>query len=111
MADNANITISQRAAARIGEILSGEPEGTMFRMAVDGGGCSGFQYKFELTREKNDDDLVIEKDGAVVLVDALSLLYLSGAELDFSDDLIGAAFTVNNPNANASCGCGTSFSV
>lgn len=105
------VTVSARAARRIAEILKSEPEGVMLRLAVTGGGCSGFQYSFTLDDTRTDDDLVIERDGAVVLVDSVSLEFLKGAELDFVDDLIGAAFKVNNPNASSSCGCGTSFSV
>jgi len=106
-----NIKVSDSAATRIKEIMEGEPDGTMFRMSVSGGGCSGFQYNFELVQDKNDYDLAIEKNGIIVLVDSISQMYLEGSELDFSDDLIGAAFKVNNPNATASCGCGTSFSL
>lgn len=109
--DTNTIRVSDSAARRISEILADEPAGTMFRLGVSGGGCSGFQYNFELVRERNQDDVGIERDGVVVLVDAVSMMYLAGAELDFADELIGAAFKVNNPNATASCGCGTSFSV
>jgi iron-sulfur cluster assembly accessory protein len=105
------VTVSARAARRIAEILQAEPAPSMLRVAVTGGGCSGFQYNFALDDTALADDLVIEKDGAVVLVDPLSLDFLKGAEIDFVDDLIGAAFRVNNPNATSSCGCGTSFSV
>jgi iron-sulfur cluster assembly accessory protein len=105
------VTISERAARRIGEILKGEGSGAMLRISVEGGGCSGFQYKFDIDRARADDDLVIERDSAVVLVDSASQPFLAGSELDFVDDLIGASFRVNNPNATASCGCGTSFSV
>lgn len=105
------VTLSARAAKRIAEILKSEPKPTMLRVAVTGGGCSGFQYNFALDDTKTDDDLVIERDGATVLVDPMSLDFLKGAEIDFTDDLIGAAFKVNNPNAASSCGCGTSFSV
>jgi iron-sulfur cluster assembly accessory protein len=83
----------------------------MLRLAVTGGGCSGFQYNFALDDARLDDDLVIERDGATVLIDPVSLDFLKGAEIDYSTDLIGAAFKVNNPNAQSSCGCGTSFSV
>jgi iron-sulfur cluster assembly accessory protein len=83
----------------------------MLRVAVTGGGCSGFQYSFTLDDAQADDDMMIEREGATVLVDPMSLDFLKGAELDFVDDLIGAAFKVNNPNATSSCGCGTSFSV
>ena len=105
------VTISDRAARRIGEILKGEGAGAMLRISVEGGGCSGFQYKFDVDHAKAEDDLVISREGAVVLVDSASQPFLSGSQVDFVDDLIGASFRVNNPNATASCGCGTSFSV
>ena len=107
----AAVTISERAARRIGEILKGEGQGAMLRISVEGGGCSGFQYKFDVDRAKTEDDLVIERENAVVLVDSASVPFLAGSEVDFVDDLIGASFRVNNPNATASCGCGTSFSI
>jgi iron-sulfur cluster assembly accessory protein len=103
--------VSARAARRIAAILKDEPSPTMLRVAVTGGGCSGFQYNFTLDDTRLDDDLVVERDGATVLIDPVSLDFLKGAELDFTDDLIGAAFKINNPNATSSCGCGTSFSV
>lgn len=103
--------VSASAARRVAEIIANEPSGTMLRLSVEGGGCSGFQYKYELVQTREDDDLVIERDGATVLVDSVSLLYLGGAELDYVDDLIGAAFKIHNPNAIAGCGCGTSFAV
>ncbi|HUC51870.1 MAG TPA: iron-sulfur cluster insertion protein ErpA [Xanthobacteraceae bacterium] len=106
-----NVTVTERAAHRIGEILKGEPSGTMLRVSVAGGGCSGFQYKFDTERAKADDDIVIEKSGATVLIDPVSLNYMAGAEIDFVDDLIGSSFKINNPQATASCGCGTSFSL
>ena len=108
---DANITVSERAARRIGEILKGEPKGTMLRVSVEGGGCSGFQYKFDMEQAKGDDDLVIARDGATVLIDSVSQQYMAGSEIDFVEDLIGAAFKVKNPNATASCGCGTSFAL
>ncbi|HYV69086.1 MAG TPA: iron-sulfur cluster insertion protein ErpA [Pseudolabrys sp.] len=108
---SANITVSERAARRIGEILKGEPSGTMLRVSVEGGGCSGFQYKFDMEHSKASDDLVINRDGAVVLIDPVSVNYMAGSEIDFVDDLIGASFKVNNPQAKASCGCGTSFAL
>lgn len=107
----AAVTISDRAARRIGEILKSEGNGAMLRISVEGGGCSGFQYKFDVDRSRTEDDLVIERDHAVVLVDSASAPFLAGSEVDFVDDLIGASFRVNNPNATASCGCGTSFSI
>jgi len=106
-----SITVSERAARRIGEILKGEPNGTMLRVSVEGGGCSGFQYKFDIERAKAVDDLVINRDGAVVLIDPISVNYMAGSEIDFVDDLIGASFKVKNPQAKASCGCGTSFTL
>jgi iron-sulfur cluster assembly accessory protein len=108
---SASITVSERAARRIGEILKGEPSGTMLRVSVEGGGCSGFQYKFDMERAKAADDLVIDRDGAVVLIDPVSVNYMAGSEIDFVDSLIGASFKVNNPKAKASCGCGTSFAL
>jgi iron-sulfur cluster assembly accessory protein len=108
---SASITVSERAARRIGEILKGEPTGTMLRVSVEGGGCSGFQYKFDMERAKTDEDLVISRDGAVVLIDPVSVNYMAGSEIDFVDDLIGASFKVKNPQAKASCGCGTSFAL
>lgn len=105
------VSLSDRAARRIATILSGEPAGSMLRVAVNGGGCSGFQYDFAITTDREPDDLLIEKDGAVVLVDQVSLQYMAGSEIDYADELIGAAFRINNPKAAASCGCGTSFSV
>jgi len=107
----ANVTVSERAARRIGEILKQEPAGAMLRVSVEGGGCSGFQYRFDIDRSKADDDIVIAQDGATVLIDPVSLNYIAGAEIDFVDDLIGASFRVNNPQATASCGCGTSFTI
>src|SRR5436190_23813333 len=105
-----DITLTERAARRIGEILRREPPGTMLRVSVEGGGCSGFQYKFDMDRAQADD-VVIRRDSATVLIDQVSVGYLGGSEIDFVDDLIGASFRVNNPQATASCGCGTSFSL
>ena len=107
----ASVTVSDKAARRIGQILKTEPAGTMLRVSVEGGGCSGFQYKFDMEREKADDDLIIARDGAVVLIDPVSVQYMAGSEIDFVEDLIGASFKVKNPNATASCGCGTSFAL
>jgi len=81
------------------------------RVAVEGGGCSGFSYKFDFADSVNDDDLLIERDGARVLIDEMSLEFLSGSEIDYANELIGSAFKINNPNATANCGCGTSFSI
>ena len=106
-----SITVSDRAFKRIAEILKDEPDARMMRVSVEGGGCSGFQYKFDLVPAAEADDIVIEKSGVSVLVDTVSLPFMAGSELDFVDDLIGAAFKIRNPNAKASCGCGTSFTV
>ena len=106
-----SVTLSESAARRIGEILKTEPEGAMLRVSVEGGGCSGFQYKFGIERAKGDDDLVLARDGAVVLIDPVSVNYMAGSQIDFVDDLIGQSFKINNPQATASCGCGTSFSI
>ena len=103
--------VRSRAARRIAQILKAEPQPTALRLAVTGGGCSGFQYNFALDDAQMNDDLVVEKDGARVLIDPVSLDFLAGAEIDFTDDLIGQAFKVNNPNATAACGCGTSFTI
>ena len=81
------------------------------RVAVEGGGCSGFQYTFDFADAPNADDLVLERDGAKVLIDEMSLEFIEGSEIDYANELIGAAFKINNPNATANCGCGTSFSV
>jgi iron-sulfur cluster assembly accessory protein len=107
----ANVTVTERAARRIGEILRREPAGTMLRVSVEGGGCSGFQYRFDTEHARAQDDVVIEKGGATVLIDPVSLDYMAGSEIDFVDDLIGSSFKVNNPKATASCGCGTSFAI
>jgi len=109
--DSRPVTLTPRAAKRIAEILKDEPGQPMLRLAVTGGGCSGFQYDFCLDESRSDDDLVIARDGATVLIDPVSLDFLKGAEIDFVDEMIGAAFKVKNPNATSSCGCGTSFSV
>lgn len=96
---------------RIAAIMAKEPAGSMLRVSVSGGGCSGFQYGFDIVQTQNDDDLSIEKDGSVVLVDSVSLQFVAGSTLDFVDDLMGQSFRVANPNATAACGCGTSFSI
>ncbi|MCO4054412.1 MAG: iron-sulfur cluster assembly accessory protein [Bosea sp.] len=105
------LNVTDRAFARIAKVLGSEPDGTMLRVAVNGGGCSGFQYAFEMDRSRNADDLVLQQGGATVLVDEASLGFLAGSTLDFVDDLIGQSFRVTNPNATSSCGCGTSFAL
>jgi iron-sulfur cluster insertion protein len=108
---NASVTLSQSAADRIRAIAAQEGRPLMLRVAVEGGGCSGFQYQFDLVDQAQDDDLRIERDGAAALVDIVSLALLSGSEIDFVDELAGAEFRVRNPNAKSSCGCGVSFSI
>lgn len=105
------VTVSERAALRVAKILAGEPEGKSLRISVDGGGCSGFSYKYDLVEDRTEDDLVLQRNGATILIDSISLPFLEGSEIDFVDDLMGQSFQINNPNATASCGCGTSFSI
>ncbi|MFN3232208.1 MAG: iron-sulfur cluster insertion protein ErpA [Alphaproteobacteria bacterium] len=112
MSDTQLVSVSDSAAARIAFLMGQEGDQDIaLRVAVNGGGCSGFQYAFSFDDARQSDDLVIEKDGAVVLVDSMSQLYLAGAEIDFVEDVIGSSFQIKNPNATSSCGCGTSFSV
>ncbi|MCB9993741.1 MAG: iron-sulfur cluster assembly accessory protein [Hyphomicrobiaceae bacterium] len=100
------------AAKRVAAILSHEPEGTILRISVAGGGCSGFQYEYNLVPDDaSDDDLVLQSPGAKVAIDSMSLEFMGGSEIDFIDNLMGQSFQIKNPNAVASCGCGTSFSV
>jgi iron-sulfur cluster assembly accessory protein len=105
------VEMTDSAAKRIAKIVSGEAGKTALRVSVEGGGCSGFSYKFDLVDVRNDDDVAIEKDGATVLIDDLSLVYMGGSVIDFVDDLMGQSFKIVNPLATASCGCGTSFSL
>lgn len=109
--DSTSVVITQRAARRIGEILASEPSGSMLRISVNGGGCSGFQYGFDIDGHRADDDLLLEREGASVLIDETSLQFLKGSTVDFVDDLIGQSFKIDNPQATSSCGCGTSFSL
>ena len=105
------VTVSEAAAKRVAAIVAGEPDKTALRVSVEGGGCSGFSYKFDLADAPGAEDVVIERDGATVLVDKVSLMYMGGSTIDFVDDLMGQSFQIRNPNATASCGCGTSFSI
>jgi len=106
------VVLTDRAAKRVSRILAKEAEGTVLRISVAGGGCSGFQYEYNLVQEKaGSDDIVLQKGDAVVLIDSMSLEFMGGSEIDFVDSLIGQAFEIRNPNAVASCGCGTSFAV
>jgi iron-sulfur cluster insertion protein len=104
--------VSDRAARRIGEILARESQpGLKLRITVSGGGCSGFQYGFALDQQDEEGDIAIERDGAKVVIDGMSLMYMLGCEVDYVEDLTGSYFRVSNPNATASCGCGNSFAV
>jgi iron-sulfur cluster insertion protein len=109
--DTLPVTVTERAYERIAEIIADEPGAIGLRVSVSGGGCSGFQYGFDLERAAKADDIVLERAGVSVLIDEMSLQFMKGSAIDFVDDLIGAKFEIRNPNATASCGCGTSFSV
>lgn len=106
-----SVALSAPAAARIKTVVASEPPGAGLRVAVEGGGCSGFQYEINVAPAANADDLVIERDGARLFIDPVSLPFLLGSEVDWVDELIGASFKVKNPNAKTACGCGVSFSV
>jgi iron-sulfur cluster assembly accessory protein len=106
------VTITDRAALRIRELTALEATAdAALRISVEGGGCSGFQYKFDLVTVRDGDDIVLHKAGATILIDPVSIEYMAGSEIDFVDDLMGATFKVKNPKAVASCGCGTSFTL
>lgn len=107
----ASVALTPAAAARIKAVVTTEPPGAGLRVAVEGGGCSGFQYEISVAPAANAEDLVIEHDGARLFIDPVSLPFLLGSEVDWADELIGASFKVRNPNAKSSCGCGVSFSV
>lgn len=108
----APVSISERAASRVAELIAQQGNPALkLRLSVSGGGCSGFQYGFDFDEEQKPDDIVVERGGVTMLVDGMSLLYLMGSEVDFVEDLVGASFQVVNPNATASCGCGSSFSI
>lgn len=106
-----NVTLTERAGQRIAEIAAKEAGTKALRISVEGGGCSGFQYKFELIGGPDTEDVAISNSGGTIVIDPVSLGYLEGSEIDFVDDLIGASFKIKNPNATAACGCGTSFSI
>jgi iron-sulfur cluster insertion protein len=108
---SAPVTLSSAAARRLNAISTAEGRPLMLRVAVEGGGCSGFQYKFDLVEAVEEDDLKVERDGAAAVVDVISLALLAGSEIDFADELAAAEFRVRNPNAKSSCGCGVSFSI
>ena len=105
------VSLSANAAKQINAIMAKQGVDKYLRVAVEGGGCSGFQYKFDFADAPNEDDLVLERDGAKVVIDDMSLEFLEGSEIDYTNELIGSAFKIHNPNATAGCGCGTSFSV
>jgi iron-sulfur cluster assembly accessory protein len=105
------VTLSEAAAKRIAQIVSADSSNKALRVSVEGGGCSGFSYKFDLTDAETDDDVVVARGDAKVLIDSMSLIYMAGSEIDFVDNLLGQSFQIKNPNAVASCGCGTSFSI
>ncbi len=106
-----SVTATESALKRIAAIIEKDTDNSALRISVEGGGCSGFSYQFDLVNEENNDDLVIEGHNGKILIDEMSLIYMGGSEIDFVDDLMGQSFQVKNPNAVASCGCGTSFSV
>ncbi|MGE0769333.1 MAG: HesB/IscA family protein [Hyphomicrobiaceae bacterium] len=106
-----DISLTARAAERLLQLASGDPDHSVLRIIVEGGGCSGFQYKLDLVATPEPDDVVVERGGARVAIDGMSIPYMTGSEIDFVDDLIGSSFRINNPQATAACGCGTSFSI
>ena len=105
------VTMSASAAKQINAIMTKQGVDKLLRVMVEGGGCSGFSYKFDFADSPNKDDLLIERDGARIVIDEISLEFLTGSEIDYANELIGSAFKINNPNATANCGCGTSFSI
>ena len=112
MTQTPNLTLSDSAAKRIAFLLEDEPAGTYFRIAVDGGGCSGFQYRFEFdAADMSAEDMEVEKAGAKVVIDTTSHDLVAGSELDYTQELVGAAFALRNPNAASGCGCGNSFAI
>ena len=106
-----NVTLSASAAKQINTIMAAQADAQFLRIGVVGGGCSGFSYVFSIDSDKADDDLTFERNGVTVLVDEMSIQYIEGSEIDWVDDMIGASFQIKNPNATASCGCGTSFDI
>ena len=111
-AAEAGLTLTESAAKQILRLMEKETEpGAMVRLAVSGGGCSGFQYGFSFDSQLNDDDRTFERDGATLVIDQVSLELLAGSEVDYVEDLVGASFQVRNPQASSSCGCGASFSI
>ena len=111
MSESADISLSPSAAARVAAIAARQEKPAILRLSIDGGGCAGFQYRFELAEAVADDDTVAKEDGVTLVVDPVSLDLVRGATVDFVESLGGAAFQVTNPNAASGCGCGTSFSI
>ena len=112
MTENTSLlSLSDSAVRRVSTLLENESGDTMLRVAVSGGGCSGFQYGFSFDATKNDDDELVEQDGVKVVIDNMSLMYVAGSQIDFVEDLIGSSFSIKNPNATAACSCGSSFAV
>ena len=106
------LSMTQSAVKRVSYLMETETENSsMLRVTVSGGGCAGFQYSFAFSDEKTDDDVLIQQDGITIVTDNISLLYLAGSQIDYTEDLGGSAFSISNPNAKSSCSCGTSFSV
>ncbi len=106
-----DVALTEQAAKRIVELLSSETPGAVFRVSVEGGGCSGFQYNFSIDAAPTAEDELVERNGARVAIDPASLGFLAGSRIDFVDDLMGQSFRIDNPNAVSSCGCGSSFSL
>jgi iron-sulfur cluster assembly accessory protein len=111
LAQGSDISLTKRAAERLAELAAGDPSRPVLRIVVEGGGCSGFQYKLDLVAAPDASDTVVERDGVRVAIDDLSIPFMAGSQIDFVDDLIGSSFRINNPQATAACGCGTSFSI
>jgi iron-sulfur cluster assembly accessory protein len=105
------VELTDNAARRVAEILKEEPDGSFLRIGVDGGGCSGFTYTYKIEPDRAEGDLLLDRDGALVLIDDISLQFLRGCRIDFIDNLMGRMFKIENPAATASCGCGSSFAV
>ncbi|MBL41373.1 MAG: iron-sulfur cluster insertion protein ErpA [Rhodospirillaceae bacterium] len=106
------LSMTPNAVKRVSFLMKSEAEdSSMLRVTVSGGGCAGFQYSFSFSDEKTDDDVLIKQDGITIVTDNISLLYLAGSQIDYTEDLVGSAFSITNPNAKSSCSCGTSFSV
>ena len=110
--DRQSVTVTEAALRRVARILKNDPQSDALRISVEGGGCSGFSYRYDLVaNDRQEDDFIAEGQGGRVLIDPISLQYMAGSQVDFVDDLMGQSFRITNPNAVASCGCGTSFTV